>query len=86
MRTGMGLADERVEPGTSVSDALRKVGDTLLEDIGGAMGPLYGVFFLALADAGAGREWIDGECALTMLSDGADAVIDLGGAESATRP
>jgi dihydroxyacetone kinase-like protein len=81
MRTGMRLADERVEPGSSVSDALRKVGDTLLEDIGGAMGPLYGVFFLALADASAGREWIDAECALTMLSDGAAAVIDLGGAE-----
>ena len=56
--------------------------ETLLEDIGGSMGPLYGVFFIALADASAGREWIDSECALTMLADGAAAVIDLGGAEA----
>jgi dihydroxyacetone kinase-like protein len=81
MRTGIELAAERVEPGASISDALRKVGDTLLEDIGGAMGPLYGVFFLALAEASAGREWIDAEGVSAMLAAGADAVIELGGAE-----
>jgi len=80
MRTGMELAAERVESGASISDALRKVGDTLLEDVGGAMGPLYGVFFLALADASAGREWLDAECVRAMLAGGAEAVIELGGA------
>lgn len=81
MRTGMELAAGRVAAGTAVSEAMRQVGETLLDDIGGAMGPLYGVFFIALADAGAGREWIDATCARAMLADGADAVIELGGAE-----
>jgi dihydroxyacetone kinase-like protein len=81
MRTGMELAAGRVKAGASVSDATRQVGTTLLEDIGGAMGPLYGVFFLALADASADREWIDADCVRLMLGDGAEAVIELGGAE-----
>lgn len=81
MRTGMELAAGRVKAGASVSDAMRQVGDTLLEDIGGAMGPLYGVFFVALADASADREWIDADCVRLMLGGGTDAVIELGGAE-----
>jgi dihydroxyacetone kinase-like protein len=81
MRTGIELALTRVEADASVSDALRRVGETLLEDIGGAMGPLYGVFFLALADACTDRAWIDVECLRAMLADGAAAVIALGGAQ-----
>jgi dihydroxyacetone kinase len=77
----MELAAGRVESGASVSEAMRQIGNTLIEDIGGAMGPLYGVFFLALADASEDREWLDASCVGTMLRDGTDAVIELGGAE-----
>ncbi len=81
MRTGMDLALTRVPAGASVADAMRTVGETLLEDIGGAMGPLYGVFFIALADASAGREHLDADCIRQMLADGCEQVIELGGAE-----
>lgn len=81
MRTGMELALSRVEPDASVSAAMRVVGNTLLEDVGGAMGPLYGVFFLALADASDERQAIDAECVRAMLSDGAGSVVELGGAQ-----
>ena len=61
-------------------DAARSA-TTLLEDIGGAMGPLYGVFFIALADAAKDREWLDASCVRQMFAGGCDEVIALGGAE-----
>jgi dihydroxyacetone kinase-like protein len=81
MRTGAELALTRVDSGATVSEALRTIGETLLDDIGGAMGPLYGVFFTALADPCEGREWIDLECFRAMIADGTAAVVDLGGAQ-----
>lgn len=80
MRTGMELAAGRVQPGASVSDALKTLGNTLLEDVGGAMGPLYGSLFLAMSSAVAGLDAIDAEAVKRMLTDGTDAVVDLGGA------
>lgn len=80
MRRGMELAVGQLDSVTSLSDSLRLVGNTLLDDIGGAMGPLYGVFFLALSDAAEGHAEIDAQQFAQMLDDGTTAVVDLGGA------
>ncbi len=54
------------------------IGDTLLSDIGGSMGPLYGSFFTEMADALDGRDAIDPAALLAMLSAGETAIVDLG--------
>lgn len=45
MDKGFSKARERIGEHTSLSEALRTLGNTLLGEIGGAMGPLYGSFF-----------------------------------------
>lgn len=80
MRTGMDLALTRVEADASLSDGLQTVSETLLNEVGGAMGPLYGVFFAAMAEACSGHAEIDADCVLAMLTAGTDAVVNLGGA------
>ena len=61
-------------------EGLALLGQTLLTDIGGAMGPLYGSFFAAMAETGAGKDAIDGATFVQMLSAGRAAVVDIGGA------
>ena len=81
MRKGFSIAADRLgSRQVSVSEALATIGDTLLAEIGGAMGPLYGTFFLEMADAAAGVDRIDAAVVERMLGAGVDAVLDLGGA------
>lgn len=61
-------------------EGLALLGQTLLTEIGGAMGPLYGSFFLAMAETGAGRDAIDSRTFARMLSAGRAAVVEIGGA------
>jgi phosphoenolpyruvate---glycerone phosphotransferase subunit DhaL len=78
---GFATALSRVGQGPlSVSGALRVIGDTLLGDVGGSTGALYGTFFLSMADAGQAAEQIDAATFETMLDNGVSAVLDLGGA------
>ncbi len=83
MGKGFRLAADRLRAGGpfGLAHGLQTLGDTLLGDIGGSMGPLYGTCFTEMADAldGAGR--IDAARFLTMLRAGYGAVIDLGGAK-----
>lgn len=60
MNKGFMLCQKKLE-GTSfsLSEGLSVLGSTLLEDIGGSMGPLYGIFFEEMANAGHDAEWID---------------------------
>ncbi len=57
------------------------IGDTLLSDIGGSMGPLYGSLFTEMAEALEGRDVIDAETIGAMLTKGEAAVADLGDAK-----
>ena len=57
------------------------LGDTLLSDIGGSMGPLYGTFFTEMAESLGNAERLDGARFQAMLHAGVAAVIDLGGAK-----
>ena len=49
------LGDSKV----SMSEALNVLGKTLIMEIGGSMGPLYGTLFMGLSKAGKDKETID---------------------------
>jgi phosphoenolpyruvate---glycerone phosphotransferase subunit DhaL len=57
------------------------LGETLLDEIGGSTGPLYGSFFLDMATALKGRADIDRDSFAAMLRAGVAAIVDLGGAK-----
>ena len=57
MAKGFSLAAERLRgEAPSLSAALATLGDVLMTEIGGSMGPLYGVMFSGFADALDGVE------------------------------
>ena len=57
------------------------LGETLLEGIGGSMGPLYGTFFLDMAGSLGAAETLDAGGFGRMLRAGLDGVRDLGAAK-----
>lgn len=81
MSKGFTLAGERIPPDVTLSDGLNTLGDTLLTEIGGAMGPLYGTLFQEMAFACKGKAEIDKQIFAQMLATAVDAVQDLGGAK-----
>jgi dihydroxyacetone kinase-like protein len=62
------------------SEGLALLGTTLLTEIGGSMGPLYGSLFKAFGRMAKGRE-IDAGVFLTMLKAGMDSVMSIGEAK-----
>jgi len=52
--------------------------ETLLDEIGGSMGPLYGSFFLDMSTELRGRTTLDRDGFAAMLRAGVAAVVDLG--------
>ncbi|NBC29665.1 MAG: DAK2 domain-containing protein, partial [Spirochaetes bacterium] len=61
MAKGFKLTKERMAGDESLSEGLKLLGKTLVEEIGGAMGPLYGSIFKAMARACKGAEQVDAE-------------------------
>lgn len=81
MNKGFTLTAERLRGADAdLTQGLRVLSDVLLGEIGGAMGPLYGSFFLKMAEATEGRD-IDAVVFSTMLTRARDAVVELGGAQ-----
>lgn len=68
MNKGFTLAAVEIatRPG-NLSQGLSVISRTLMNSIGGAMGPLYGMFFRGLAKGCEGKERIDAEVFETML-------------------
>jgi len=64
-----------------LDEALRLLGRTLLGDIGGSMGPLYGSFFLEMARTAKGHESVDGLLFADMLDAALAKVQSLGNAQ-----
>ena len=81
MSKGFRLAGERLSGGAGLAQSFATLGDTLLSDIGGSMGPLYGTFFTEMADALDGAERIDAGRFAATLRAGVETVADLGGAK-----
>jgi dihydroxyacetone kinase-like protein len=61
--------------------AFRTLGETLLDGVGGSMGPLYGTFFLDMAAALGDATALDAALFARMVRAGLAGVTDLGGAQ-----
>ncbi|MGE0970646.1 dihydroxyacetone kinase subunit DhaL [Klebsiella sp. WOUb02] len=59
MNKGFTLAGQALTPAMAMTEAFQIIGETLLNDIGGSMGPLYGCWFAGLSRAGTAEEVID---------------------------
>jgi dihydroxyacetone kinase-like protein len=82
MAKGFRLVIERLDGTTfDLRDGFATIGDTLLSDIGGSMGPLYGSFFTEMADALDGKDGIDPATLAALLTAGEAAITDLGEAK-----
>ncbi len=82
MAKGFSLAAERLRgEARPLSTSLATVGDVLMTEIGGSMGPLYGVMFSGFADALDGVEDIDAPAFERMLRMGLAEVQSIGNAK-----
>lgn len=82
MAKGFGMAKEKLEevPDT-LSDVLRTIGMTLVSNIGGAMGPIYGTFFMGMGKSIREKDTLSGEDICGMLKEALDGVRKRGKAE-----
>ena len=82
MAKGFGMASERLK-GKSVSLAasLDTLGTILMTEIGGSMGPLYGVMFTEFAEKLEGVDAIDGATYSRMLHAGLEGIQSIGSAK-----
>ena len=81
MNKGFTLCKQLLEkdPG-GFAQGLQTLGRVLMAEIGGAMGPLYGTFFLEMSRSARDHDVIDIEVFQQMLERATDAVSSLGGA------
>lgn len=82
MNKGFTLCATRLEgKDRSMSEALAILGQTLVRDIGGSMGPLYGVFFEELAATSKGKDEIDALTFSKMLESAQSGIKEIGTAK-----
>jgi dihydroxyacetone kinase-like protein len=81
MAKGFGRAAERIGAADTLDSALNTLSEVLIGEIGGSMGPLYGMMFSDMADAVAGAEAIDAQTFGRMLHAGLDGVRAIGSAD-----
>jgi dihydroxyacetone kinase phosphoprotein-dependent L subunit len=65
----------------NTSEALNFVGMSLMNNIGGAMGPIYGTFFMRMAKPIKGKEEVEKQDLLSMLKGALEGVKQRGKAE-----
>lgn len=81
MNKGFTMAGECISSQDSFASAMRILGDTLLLEIGGSMGPIYGTFFSKCASVVKGKTEINGVLFAYMLESALAGVKDVGGAK-----
>ena len=82
MSKGFGMAAERLTGSScSLSEGLSVIGNILLTEIGGAMGPLYGTFFRSMARESRDAADIDAPIFESMLQKAEEGVVSLGNAK-----
>jgi dihydroxyacetone kinase-like protein len=69
------LAESSAE---DVGMLFKDVGMVVLNSVGGAMGALYGTFFLKLAQQGAGKKEVKLNDLVSMLQTGEKGILDIG--------
>jgi len=83
MSKGFTAAGARLAKGPppGLAGALGVLGETLVNDVGGSMGPLYGTFFQAMAEALGDRQALDAAAFSSMLGAGLAGVQEIGNAK-----
>lgn len=82
MNKGFTMTENKLKDKTySMSEGLTILGATLLEDIGGSMGPLYGVLFDEMAMASEESEDVDADVFKEMVVNAVAGVQDIGNAQ-----
>ena len=61
----------------SLSEGLDELGNILLSEIGGSMGPIYGTIFMGMAEACSGAEDIDAPMFLAIMEKARDELYDI---------
>ena len=78
MNKGFTMCEKKLEGQTyNLSEALEILGDTLLEDIGGSMGPLYGVLFDGMSEACEDAEDIDADVFADMVTGAVEGIQEI---------
>lgn len=82
MAKGFSRAAERIAgQDESLDGAMAALSDVLMSEIGGSMGPLYGMMFADMADALKDKERVDAEAFGAMLRAGLEGVREVGSAQ-----
>ena len=78
MNKGFTIFGERIEgKQIAFSEGLSELGNVLLTEIGGSMGPIYGTIFIAMGDSLDGLETIDRESLAKALQDAENELFDI---------
>lgn len=80
MKKGFIKACEKIPRTMKLSEAMNVLGMTLLDDIGGSMGPIYGTFFRKLSKSFR-KDFIDERDILEGLTNALEAICNLAGAQ-----
>ena len=80
MAKGFAMAAERISDDDSLADGLSTLSGVLMTEIGGSMGPLYGMMFEDMAEAIGDEAMVDATQFQRMLEAGQEAVISIGSA------
>lgn len=81
MNKGFSMAGERISAEQSFATAMKTLGDTLLLEVGGSMGPIYGTFFRKCALAVKNETEINVSLFSQMLENALEGVKEIGGAK-----
>jgi dihydroxyacetone kinase-like protein len=82
MNKGVSLAKKRLaDQSSDLTTGLKVISDVMMNEIGGSMGPLYGMFFRQMFRASRNQEFIDGAIFKDMLTRALSSIKDLGGAK-----
>lgn len=81
MNKGFLMSKDRIENSMSFSDGLKTVGRTLVMNIGGSMGPIYGTMFSRLSKSLKGVDNITKKDFLNALKQATEGLMDLAGAQ-----
>ena len=82
MAKGFNLIKDRLgDKEVSLSEGLGLIGKTLMTEIGGSMGPLYGTFFIQMSLKSKDKPQTDARLFGEMLKAARDGLEDVGGAK-----
>ena len=72
---------ERTGKVNSPREIFKRVGSTIVDEVGGSSGALYGTFFLRMAIASGTLETLDGPTFALVLKAGGQGIVDRGQAQ-----